>query len=79
MRDFSINSFISLAGYKYKVCTYTGDVRGAGTDANVTITIFGENGDTGQHCLDNSRNNFEKGRSAIENCFTKHSQFLIAL
>ena len=57
-----ISCFFLTAGFKYKVCTYTGDVRGAGTDANVTITIFGENGDTGEHCLDNSRNNFEKGR-----------------
>ena len=53
---------MSSQGFKYKVCTYTGNVRGAGTDANVAITIFGENGDTGDHCLDNSRNNFEKGR-----------------
>ena len=28
----------------YEVVTATGDVRGAGTDANVFITIFGENG-----------------------------------
>ena len=51
-----------LQGFKYKVSTYTGNVRGAGTDANVKITIFGQNGDSGEHCLDNSRNNFEKGR-----------------
>lgn len=28
----------------YEVVTATGDVRGAGTDANVFITLFGENG-----------------------------------
>ena len=54
-----ISNLLSLtSGFKYKVCTYTGDVRGAGTDANVTITIFGENGDTGEHCLNNSRRIF---------------------
>lgn len=28
----------------YEVVTATGDVRGAGTSANVFITLFGENG-----------------------------------
>ena len=30
---------------------YTGDVSSAGTDANVSINIFGENGDTGKRQL----------------------------
>eukprot|EP00794_Sanderia_malayensis_P016965 gene16965-18674_t len=47
--------------HKYKVMTHTGDVRGAGTDANVYVTIFGDNGDTGQHKLSNKwKNNFKK-------------------
>jgi hypothetical protein len=32
---------------KYMVDVYTGNVRNAGTDANVFINIFGECGDTG--------------------------------
>ena len=44
------------------VHTFTGDKRGAGTDANVVITIFGEEGDSGEHKLDNARNNFERGK-----------------
>ncbi|EDO27618.1 predicted protein, partial [Nematostella vectensis] len=36
----------SSEGYVYMVNTYTGDRRGAGTDANVSITIFGEDGDS---------------------------------
>ncbi|EDO44989.1 predicted protein, partial [Nematostella vectensis] len=45
----------------YKVDILTGDVYGAGTDANVLITIYGEDGDSGQQLLDNSGNNFERG------------------
>ena len=44
------------------VHTFTGDKRGAGTDANVVITIFGEEGDSGEHKLNNVRNNFENGK-----------------
>ena len=43
----------------------TGDVRGAGTDANAYIKIFGKEGDTGQIALkqsENTRNKFERGR-----------------
>ncbi|XP_065836583.1 lipoxygenase homology domain-containing protein 1-like [Oscarella lobularis] len=47
---------------RYVVSTYTGSVRGAGTDANVFVTIFGSNGDTGDRRLDNNKNNFERNR-----------------
>lgn len=40
-----------LAPVKYEVVVYTGDVKGAGTNANVFITIFGVNGDTGKRPL----------------------------
>ena len=49
-------------GHHYLVHTFTGDKRGAGTDANVVITIFGEDGDSGEKKLDNARNNFERGK-----------------
>ena len=49
-------------GHQYLVHTYTGDKRGAGTDANVVITIFGKEGDSGEKKLDNARNNFERGK-----------------
>ncbi|XP_021569028.1 lipoxygenase homology domain-containing protein 1 [Carlito syrichta] len=48
-------------GNKYEVKVYTGDVMGAGTDANVFINIFGEYGDTGERRLENEKDNFEKG------------------
>jgi len=43
----------------------TGNVSRAGTDANVFLTIFGENGDTGERQLsksENNKNKFEKGQ-----------------
>lgn len=44
----------------YTVTTKTGDCRGAGTDANVTINIFGTNGDSGDVPLESGANNFER-------------------
>ena len=44
----------------------TGDVRGAGTDANVYVMIFGESGDTGKLQLrqaDNTKDKWERGRT----------------
>ena len=38
----------------YKVNVKTGDVMGAGTDANVFMVMFGENGDSGELALKNS-------------------------
>lgn len=41
---------------------FTSDIKGAGTDANVTIIMFGSNGlNTGKVKLDSSKNNFERG------------------
>ncbi len=34
----------------------TSDVRGAGTDSDVTITVFGDKGDTGARALESSAN-----------------------
>ena len=39
---------------------YTGDERFAGTDANVFLTIYGENGDTGERALKDSSTNINK-------------------
>ena len=50
------------AEYSYTVTTYTGNKWGAGTDANVLITIFGADADTGERKLDNTGNTFENSR-----------------
>ncbi|XP_040192273.1 lipoxygenase homology domain-containing protein 1 [Rana temporaria] len=46
---------------KYIARVFTGSANGSGTDADVFLNIFGENGDTGERRLDNDKNNFEKG------------------
>lgn len=49
---------------KYKVHVFTGDVKSAGTDANVFVTIYGDYGDTGERQLLKSEthsNKFERG------------------
>jgi len=52
----------------YHIHVKTGDVSGAGTDANVYIVIFGAKGDTGQLMLRQSasfKNKFERGKTDV--------------
>nr|XP_047911814.1 lipoxygenase homology domain-containing protein 1-like [Anser cygnoides] len=54
----------SLVPVKYKTVVVTGFEKGAGTDANMFITIFGLNGDSGKHSLKQKfRNLFEQGKT----------------
>lgn len=48
---------------KYKIEVTTGDRRGAGTDANVYLTIYGANGDSGQRKLEGPGNLFERAQT----------------
>jgi hypothetical protein len=50
---------------RYKISVYTGDRRGAGTDANVFIKIEGEKGKLGPINLNNSQNNFERNKKDV--------------
>uniref|UniRef100_A0A3B3CLJ0 Lipoxygenase homology PLAT domains 1b n=1 Tax=Oryzias melastigma TaxID=30732 RepID=A0A3B3CLJ0_ORYME len=64
----SVESFASkvrnLVPVKYGVIVITGDVKGAGTDSNVFITIYGVNGDSGRRELKKKfRNLFERGQT----------------
>ena len=40
---------------------YTSDLRGAGTDANVFMVLYGSDGKTEEVALANETNNFERG------------------
>ena len=52
-----------LANVKYDVAVYTGSEFGCGTNANVFITIYGANGDTGKRALtQKGRDLFERGQ-----------------
>jgi hypothetical protein len=44
----------------YKISVKTSDLSGAGTNARVYLTIFGENGDSGEFELKDSETNFDK-------------------
>jgi hypothetical protein len=52
---------------EYEIVTVTGNVKGAGTDANVFITLFGKTGQTPKLQLKNSssENQFERNQSDI--------------
>lgn len=54
---------VCVAVHTYTVTVTTGDVYGAGTDANVFITLYGDMGDTGERKLSKSENSnkFERG------------------
>jgi hypothetical protein len=43
----------------------TGDCRGAGTDGNVFLTLFGDKGDSGERKLENTGNNFERAQTNL--------------
>lgn len=51
--------------HTYKVSVRTGDMYGAGTDASVFLSIYGDLGDTGERKLaksENNKNKFERGQ-----------------
>lgn len=50
----------SLPEVTYTVRVFTGNEFGAGTDANVFLNIYGENGDTGERQLKDSASNMNK-------------------
>ena len=68
MREITAGGSQLLCTTSYHVSVKTGDVRGGGTDANVTLKIFGDKGDSGTLQLlssENNRNKFERGRTDL--------------
>jgi hypothetical protein len=49
----------------YRITVVTGSVPDAGTDADVYITLFGTNGNSGERLLDNADDNFERGQTDV--------------
>lgn len=45
-----------------QVSIQTGDVRGAGTDADISIILFGANGQSQELKLESSADNFERNK-----------------
>ncbi|WP_165975634.1 PLAT/LH2 domain-containing protein [Actinomadura rubrisoli] len=46
---------------RYEITVETGNIENSGTDANVSITLYGDDGSAGPVRLDDSRDNFENG------------------
>ena len=60
----------SESGARGKLCKYvvevlTSDVKGSGTDARVSLVIYGDKADTGALALENSADNFERGKKDV--------------
>lgn len=53
---------VSVIGIPYEVTVWTGDRKGAGTDANVFLQMYGENGKTEEYQLRNRTDNFEQAQ-----------------
>ena len=63
-----IDVFPELKPIQYEVAVYTADVAYAGTDANVSLTVYGENGDSGERKLTKKMVNlFERGQRDVFN------------
>lgn len=68
---YRLQNFSSLTAHTYTVSVRTGDMYGAGTDANVFLTIYGDLGDTGERKLaksENNKNKFERGEVLEGKC-----------
>ena len=63
-REHVISEHDKVQEKRFKIRTFTGDVSGAGSDANVLVTFYGETSDTGELKLDKSQhfNKFERGQ-----------------
>ncbi|XP_019387226.1 PREDICTED: lipoxygenase homology domain-containing protein 1 [Crocodylus porosus] len=59
-----------LEVHTYGISVFTGDVYGAGTDANVYLTMYGDLGDTGERKLSKSETNMNKFERGQEDVFT---------
>ena len=46
----------------WNVWVWTSDMRGAGTDANVYLTLYGDKGKTDEVPIGNATDNFEQGQ-----------------
>lgn len=66
-----------LTELEYKVVVFTGDERGAGTDANVFINITGEFGDTGERPLKKSQNMNKFERKQVRYFSRKFRQIFV--
>ena len=58
---FPLAIFCCLTDVQYEMTVYTGDVKSAGTDSAISMTMFGTEGTTPQFVLDKDESRFERG------------------
>ncbi len=74
---FNLDICFRISEIAYKVKVVTGDVWGAGTDANVFLNMYGEYGDTGERALKDSNNinKFERNQVSKKTpCMTQRAR-----
>lgn len=62
MRTVGKSVFLFRTETVWNVWLWTSDMRGAGTDANVFMTLYGDKGKTDEVPLGNATDNFEQGQ-----------------
>ena len=70
-KQHQVSNFVSVISYIFysslvaenvwSVCIWTSDVRGSGTDASVSLQIYGDKGKSDVITLQNEDDNFEQG------------------
>ena len=63
----NLTIFTLIPVVNYSVAVSTSDLTGAGTDSNVFLTVYGENGDSGERALRKSdnMNKFERAQVSV--------------
>ena len=77
MRTVGKSVFLFRTETVWNVWLWTSDMRGAGTDANVFMTLYGDKGKTDEVPLGNATDNFEQGQLDKFKVNSDHSFFSV--
>ena len=78
MRTVGKSVFLFRTETVWNVWLWTSDMRGAGTDANVFMTLYGDKGKTDEVPLGNATDNFEQGQLDKFKVSSDHSSLLLS-
>lgn len=78
MRTVGKGVFLFRTETVWNVWLWTSDMRGAGTDANVFMTLYGDKGKTDEVPLGNATDNFEQGQLDKFKVSSDHSSLLLS-
>ena len=63
--DYYCLIFLLFSEIPYEVTVFTGDVQNGGTDAAITMCVFGSSGYTSDIVLEKNGERFERGREDL--------------